>query len=234
MKMWKLSHTDVCDCGERQTMSHLMTCIDAPNCTWAYLAIPTLAGVNCAKHWEESISLTFTTVRLFVYYSNSNICITFAMTWYRGFNTKMCILQNNNNCDRSFLCANTWHWGKSVMATCSSSIRADTRNLSFGACSVVFSGWCMERIEWVNNNHCWPVMVWVLLRSISLRQQRYRKFRTASDINIVSCANKRLIVGASLTWLIDYQYFISPIAAVQLLFVSWLPDYIYTCTWKRI
>ena len=25
MKMWKLSHTDVCDCGERQTMSHLMT-----------------------------------------------------------------------------------------------------------------------------------------------------------------------------------------------------------------
>ena len=33
MKMWKLSHTDVCDCGERQTMSHLMTCGDAPNCT---------------------------------------------------------------------------------------------------------------------------------------------------------------------------------------------------------
>ena len=30
MKMWKLSHTDVCDCGERQTMSHLMTCGDAP------------------------------------------------------------------------------------------------------------------------------------------------------------------------------------------------------------
>ena len=55
MKMWKLSHTDVCDCGERQTMSHLMTCGDAPNCTWADLAIPTLAVVNCAKHWEESI-----------------------------------------------------------------------------------------------------------------------------------------------------------------------------------
>ena len=54
MKIWRLSHTDVCDCGERQTMSHLMTCVDAPNCTWADLAIPTLAGVNCAKHWEES------------------------------------------------------------------------------------------------------------------------------------------------------------------------------------
>ena len=27
-------HTNVCDCGERQTMSHLITCGDAPNCTW--------------------------------------------------------------------------------------------------------------------------------------------------------------------------------------------------------
>ena len=35
-------------------MSHLMTCGDAPNCTWTDLAIPTLAGVNCATHWEES------------------------------------------------------------------------------------------------------------------------------------------------------------------------------------
>ena len=46
MKRWKLSHTDVCDCGERQTMSHLMICVDAPNCTWTDLAMPTLAGVN--------------------------------------------------------------------------------------------------------------------------------------------------------------------------------------------
>ena len=43
MKMWQLSHTDVCDCGERQTMSHLMICGDAPNCTWTELAMPTLA-----------------------------------------------------------------------------------------------------------------------------------------------------------------------------------------------
>ena len=40
MKMWKLSHTDVCGSGERQTMSHIMTCGDAPNCTWADLDIP--------------------------------------------------------------------------------------------------------------------------------------------------------------------------------------------------
>ena len=30
-------------------MSHLMTCGEAPNCTWTNLAIPTLAGVNCAN-----------------------------------------------------------------------------------------------------------------------------------------------------------------------------------------
>ena len=39
----------------RDRMYHLMTCGDAPNCTWTDLAFPTLAGVNCAKHWEESI-----------------------------------------------------------------------------------------------------------------------------------------------------------------------------------
>ena len=54
-KMWKLSHTEVCACGKRQTMSHPMTCVDAHNCTWTDLAMPTLAGVNCAKHWEEFI-----------------------------------------------------------------------------------------------------------------------------------------------------------------------------------
>ena len=49
MKMWKLSYTDVCDCVERQTMSHLMTCGDAPNCTWTDLAFPTLAGVELCQ-----------------------------------------------------------------------------------------------------------------------------------------------------------------------------------------
>ena len=36
-------------------MSHPMTCVDVPNCTWTDMAMPTLVGVNCAKHWEESI-----------------------------------------------------------------------------------------------------------------------------------------------------------------------------------
>ena len=49
-KILSASESDVCDCGERQTISHLMTCGDALNCTWAELAIPTLACVNCAKH----------------------------------------------------------------------------------------------------------------------------------------------------------------------------------------
>ena len=39
MKMWRLSHADVCDYGEKQTMYHLMTCGDAPNCTWTDMAI---------------------------------------------------------------------------------------------------------------------------------------------------------------------------------------------------
>ena len=51
----------LCDCGERQTMCHLMACVDAPSCTWTALAMPTLAGVNCAKHWEESIKQYLTT-----------------------------------------------------------------------------------------------------------------------------------------------------------------------------
>ena len=39
MKMWKLSNTDDCDCRERQTMSHLMTCGDAPNWTWTSILL---------------------------------------------------------------------------------------------------------------------------------------------------------------------------------------------------
>ena len=30
-------------------MSHLMTCGDAPNCTWTDLAIPTFAGVQLCQ-----------------------------------------------------------------------------------------------------------------------------------------------------------------------------------------
>ena len=54
MKMWKLSHTDVCDCGERQTMSHLMTCGDAPNCTWTDLALPVSTVPNTGRNQSDS------------------------------------------------------------------------------------------------------------------------------------------------------------------------------------
>ena len=50
MKMCELSHTWYC--VEWQTMSHLMTCGDAPKTD---LAVPSLTGVNWARHWEESI-----------------------------------------------------------------------------------------------------------------------------------------------------------------------------------
>ena len=52
---WKCGSSPICDCGERQTVSHLMTCVDAPNYTWTDLAMPNITGVNCGKHWEESI-----------------------------------------------------------------------------------------------------------------------------------------------------------------------------------
>ena len=54
-KMYKFCHTDVRECGDKQTMCHLMTCGDTLNTKWAYLAIPTLTGVNCAKYWKQSI-----------------------------------------------------------------------------------------------------------------------------------------------------------------------------------
>ena len=38
-----------------QTMSHLMTCDDAPNSTWTDLAIPTLALCQLCQTLEESI-----------------------------------------------------------------------------------------------------------------------------------------------------------------------------------
>ena len=45
----------VWDCGKRHNVTHLMTCGDASNGTWADLARPTLSVVNCAEQWEESI-----------------------------------------------------------------------------------------------------------------------------------------------------------------------------------
>ena len=57
MKMWKLSHTDVCECGERQTMSHLMTCGDAPIArgqTWLFQPLPVSTVPNTGRNQYDS------------------------------------------------------------------------------------------------------------------------------------------------------------------------------------
>ena len=58
MEMWKLSYIDVCDCVERQTMYHLMTCADAPTCTWAHLAIPSLYRCRCKTLREVYLTVS--------------------------------------------------------------------------------------------------------------------------------------------------------------------------------
>ena len=45
-------HIYVCDCVERQTMSHLMTYDDAPNCIWTDLAMP----VSTVPHTGRNLS----------------------------------------------------------------------------------------------------------------------------------------------------------------------------------
>ena len=59
MKMWKLSHTDVCDCGERQTMSHLMTCYVvmppiAREQTWLGQPLPVSTVPNTGRNLSNS------------------------------------------------------------------------------------------------------------------------------------------------------------------------------------
>ena len=67
MNMWKLSHSYVSDCGERQTMSHIMTCGDASNCRWQDLAMTnpcrcqpcqTLGGVQLTVTIKDSMKKT--------------------------------------------------------------------------------------------------------------------------------------------------------------------------------
>ena len=67
----------------------LILCGDAPNCMWTGVAMPTLAGVNCAKHGEESI------------YSNSN---------YRGLDEEeeQLIVQDYGNVTSSYF--HTIYW----------------------------------------------------------------------------------------------------------------------------
>ena len=65
MKMWKLSHTDVCDCGERQTMSHLMTCGDAPNArgpTWLFQPMPVSTVPNTGRNQSLTVDFQDSTI----------------------------------------------------------------------------------------------------------------------------------------------------------------------------
>ena len=63
MNIWKLFQTYVCDCKERQTMSHIMTCDDTPNCThvdrpgyanpWRCQLCQTLGGIYLTASIED-------------------------------------------------------------------------------------------------------------------------------------------------------------------------------------
>ena len=56
--MLKLSHTDVCDCGERQTMSHLMTHVVMPPIargqTWLFQPLPVSTVPNTDRNQSHS------------------------------------------------------------------------------------------------------------------------------------------------------------------------------------
>ena len=57
MIMWKLSHRHVCDCGERQTMSHIMTCGDAPIArgrTWLFQPLPVSTVPKTGRYQSDS------------------------------------------------------------------------------------------------------------------------------------------------------------------------------------
>ena len=54
MTIWKLSHTDVCDYGEIQTMSHLMTCVDARGQTWLCQPLPVSTVPNTGRNLSKS------------------------------------------------------------------------------------------------------------------------------------------------------------------------------------
>jgi len=50
-----MTSTDTCECGNRQTMDHLMACPLAPTCTYADLNEHTDAAMACAKNWSDRI-----------------------------------------------------------------------------------------------------------------------------------------------------------------------------------
>ena len=55
LKTWKIISTDMCDCGTQQTMKHLLSCSQAPNCSFDDLAEPTDTAVACAAYWSSQI-----------------------------------------------------------------------------------------------------------------------------------------------------------------------------------
>ena len=54
MKRWKLATSDSCTCGDPQTMEHIMSCSQAPQCTGDDLAEPSAAALACANQNEGS------------------------------------------------------------------------------------------------------------------------------------------------------------------------------------
>lgn len=55
MKAWNYTTEDTCSCGSVQTMSHLLECVDAPQCSTEDLAEPTPSAVACARYWQNDI-----------------------------------------------------------------------------------------------------------------------------------------------------------------------------------
>ncbi|KAL7403521.1 hypothetical protein ABVT39_001676 [Epinephelus coioides] len=55
MKEWKYHTEDKCSCGAVQTMSHLLECDDAPQCSPQDRAEPTPSAVTCTRYWQNDI-----------------------------------------------------------------------------------------------------------------------------------------------------------------------------------
>ncbi len=71
-------------------MYRLMTCGDAPNCTWTDLAMPNLAGVNCANTGRNLSNSNYRGLdeeeeRLTVQYYGNVTSMQFTGSYYRCY-----------------------------------------------------------------------------------------------------------------------------------------------------